>query len=104
MRSRKTQNPKLKPPQKGARPYRRLSFVDKMRQTVQRGGTRLSFSEHWHKRVVAATTEPPRGSEWERGWHTSCYRRHRLHSGGGPNVNSRSTVSKGVNLYRVIRG
>ena len=23
--------------------------------------------------------------------------------GGGPNVNSRSTVSKGVNLYRVIR-
>jgi len=24
--------------------------------------------------------------------------------GGGPNVNSRSTVSKGVNLYRVSRG
>ena len=24
--------------------------------------------------------------------------------GGGPNVNSRSTVSKGVSLYRVSRG
>src|SRR5260370_1932441 len=89
MRSRKPQNPKPKTPQTRARgrnragvcPYRRLLFVDKMRQTVQRGRARLSFSEHWPKRVVAAATEPPRGLEWERGWHTSCYTRHWLHSG-----------------------
>ena len=80
--------------------------VDKMRQTDQRGRTRLLLSEHRAQTGAdSRISRTPWGLEMGESIGIAAADTSALASfGGGPNVNSRSTVSKGVNLYRESRG
>src|ERR1700730_3983609 len=85
MRSRKTQNPKLKTPQKRARardvPSAGSFLWIKCDKRSKEDGPSCHFLSI---RPNASWLRLPNrlgGSERGRGWHTSCYRNHWLHSG-----------------------